>query len=139
MPRASAEARSGAVWREGGRHPEPPKNLSAAAQKLWREIVEDRPVDFFRPGAAHLLEQLCVAVIAARHVAQHVEQNPLDADAERAYTNWMQRCAMHCQKLRLSIQTEVDRKSGKLDEKEGTRRGRKGKDDVLFGSNVVKF
>jgi hypothetical protein len=139
MPRQSAEARSAAVWRGGGRHPEPPKNLSAAAQKLWREIVEDRPVDFFRPGALHLLEQLCVAVVAARQVARCVEENPLDANAERAYTNWMQRCAMHCQKLRLSIQTEVDRKSGQLDEKEPSRKGQKRESDVLFGNNVVKF
>jgi hypothetical protein len=85
------------------------------------------------------LEQLCVAVVAARVVARDVEQDPRDEDAARAYMNWMQRCAMHCQKLRLSIQTEVDRKSGQLDEKEPSRKGQNGESDVLFGSNVVKF
>jgi phage terminase small subunit len=71
MPRQSAEARSAAVWREGGEHPKPPKHLSTAAKAVWREIVDCRPVDFFQPGALHLLEQLCVMVVAARGVAQN--------------------------------------------------------------------
>jgi phage terminase small subunit len=53
MPRQSAEARSAAAFRQGGKHPVPPKHLSDDAKALWREMVEDRPVDYFRPGALH--------------------------------------------------------------------------------------
>jgi hypothetical protein len=120
-------------------HPQPPKHLSKAAQAVWREIVECRPVDFFQPGALHLLEQLCVVVVAARKVGELIEGDPLDADAAKLYTEYMQRCAMHCQKLRLSIQSALRTESGKLDEKEPTARGRTGKDDVLYGGNVLRF
>jgi hypothetical protein len=68
MPRISPEARSGAAWRAQGVHPEPPKDLSRQAKAVWHEIVGCRPVDFFKPGALHLLEQLCVMVVAARMV-----------------------------------------------------------------------
>ena len=137
MPRASPEARAAAALRQGGRHPRAPAYLGEVGKTVWREIVECRPVDFFQPGALHLLEQLCVAIVAARGVAKQVQQGPDDADGAKLYMEYMQRCAMHCQKLRLSIQTEVDRKSGKLDEREP--KVRKVKDDVLFGGNVVKF
>jgi hypothetical protein len=139
MPRASPEARAAAALRQGGKHPRPPGYLSEDEKAVWHEIVACRPVDFFQPGALHLLEQLCVAMVAARRVAQSVQERPDDAESAKLYMEYMQRCAMHCQKLRISVQTEVDRKSGKLDEKEPTVRGRKDKSDVLFGGNVVKF
>jgi phage terminase small subunit len=140
MPRQSAEARSGAAWRDGGgTHPQPPKHLSRGAREVWREIVECRPVDFFQPGSLHLLEQLCVATVAARQIAETVEESPDDQAAAGLYLKYMQRCAMHCQKLRLSIQSALRTESGKLDEKEPSVRGRKGKADVLYGGNVMRF
>jgi hypothetical protein len=58
--------------------------------------------------------------------------------SSRLVLKYAHQCAMHRTKLRLSIQTEVDRKSGQLDEKPETPKGRKGKtEDVLFGGNVV--
>jgi hypothetical protein len=139
MPRISAEARSGSVWREGGNHPQPPKHMSKAAQRIWREIVNCRPIDFFQPGALHLLEQLCVVTVAARRVAEMLEEDPANPEYASLYNNYMQRCAMHCQKLRLSIQSALRTESGKLDEKEPKAKGQKGKAEVLFGGNVVKF
>lgn len=139
MPRQSAEAQSAAFYRRGGKHPTAPEHLSDDAKKLWKEIVEDRPIDYFRPGALHLLEQLCIMTVAARQVGASLQENPDDEVSAALYLKYTHQCAMHCTKLRLSIQTEVDRKAGQLDEKEPTTKGRKGKSDVLFGSNVVKF
>jgi hypothetical protein len=139
MPRQSIEARSAAIYRRGGKRPTPPANLSDEAKKLWKEIVEDRPIDFFRPGALYLLEQLCVMAVAARRVSAWVQERPGDEEGQAIYLKYAHQCAVHCQKLRLSIQTEVDRKSGQLDEKEPSVKGQKGKADVLFGGNVVKF
>ena len=124
MPRISPEARSGAAWRAQGVHPEPPKNLSQPAKAVWQEIVGCRPVDFFKPGALHLLEQLCVMVVAARTIGQIVEENPLDEDAAKAYTTYAQRCAMHCQKLRLSIQSALRTEAGELNEEEPSEAGK---------------
>jgi hypothetical protein len=124
MPRISPEARSAAAWRAQGVHPEPPKHLSQKAKAVWQEIVGCRPVDFFKPGALHLLEQLCVMVVAARMIGVIVEKNPLDEDAAKAYTNYAQRCAMHCQKLRLSIQSALRTEAGELDEAEPSEAGK---------------
>jgi hypothetical protein len=74
MPRQSIEARSAAIYRRGGKRPSPPANLSDEAKKLWREIVEDRPIDYFRPGALYLLEQLCVMTVAARRVSAWLQE-----------------------------------------------------------------
>jgi hypothetical protein len=140
MPRQSAEARSAAFMRQGGKHPAPPANLSDDGKKLWKEIVEDRPIDFFRPGALQLLEQLCIMVVSARRVGAYFQERPGDKEAADQYLKLAHQCAMHCTKLRLSIQTEVDRKSGQLDEKSETPKGRKAKaESVLFGGNVVAF
>jgi hypothetical protein len=124
MPRISAEARSAAAWRAQGVHPKPPENLSKPAKAIWHEIVDCRPADFFKPGALHLLEQLCVATVAARRVADLVEEDPSDQRAATTYTMYMQRCAMHCQKLRLSIQSALRTEAGELDEKEPSEAGK---------------
>jgi hypothetical protein len=139
MPRQSAEARSASFLRQGGKHSAPPANLSDDAKKLWKEIVEDRPVDYFRPGALHLLEQLCVMTVAARRVSAWLQERPGDEEAAALYLKYSHQCAMHCTKLRLPIQSALRTDSGQLDEKEPSAKGRKGKADVLFGRNVVKF
>ena len=66
MARISAENRSGSVWRAGTKHPRPPAHLTPAAKRIWREVVECRPADFFRPGALHLLETFCEGVATQR-------------------------------------------------------------------------
>jgi hypothetical protein len=139
MPRASPEARAAAALRQGGKHPRPPAYLGAEEKAVWREIGECRPVDFFQPGALHLLEQLCIMTVAARRIGVEVQERPADADAAKLYVEYASRCAMHCQKLRLSIQSALRTESGKLDEKDPSSRGQKGKSDVLFGGKVVNF
>src|SRR5262245_7980069 len=133
MPRPSAEDRSGAAWRAGGKYPSPPKHLSDDAKALWWEIVKDRPVDYFRPATLQLLEQLCIMTISARRVSAWLQERPGDQEGAALYLKYAHQCAMHCTKLRLSIQTEVDRKSAKLDEREPEqRRTRRQKPDTLF-------
>jgi hypothetical protein len=116
MPRASVESKSAALWRSGSKHPAPPKTLSREAKAIWKEIVLARPADFFAPGALHLLEQFCVATVAARQVARSIEIDPT-ADTD-IYAKYMTLCAGHAQKLRLSIQSALRTESGKNDERE---------------------
>jgi hypothetical protein len=86
MPRQSAEDKAAAIFRRGGKHPSAPKHLGSDEKVLWREIVECRPVDFFQPGALHLLEQLCVMTIAARRIGAEIQENP--ADVEVVSRSW---------------------------------------------------
>ncbi len=140
MPRASAEAKSAAIWRAGVEHPTPPTYLSREARKLWREVVECRPADYFRPGSLQLLEQFCEVAIAQRANLRLLAANPTDPGAIKAAKDLAAILTATALKLRISIQAEVDRKSGRLDETEPTPRGRKAEtSDLLYGGKVVRF
>jgi hypothetical protein len=136
MPRISAEARAAAVWRAGGRSQrKPPPHLSPGARRVWKEIVEDRPEDYFRPGSLHLLEMLCVVIELARQLAPQID----DPAVAVRYLKLSATTALLCQKLRLSIQSSTRLEAGILNEP-GAPKKVAGK-DVLFGggSGPVKF
>jgi hypothetical protein len=116
MPRISAEARAAAAWQVGSRSPAPPKGLSPGARSVWREIVDSRPPDYFRPGALHLLEQLCAVIALARQLAPEVQERPADTAIAGQYLKFTQTTALLCQKLRLSIQSSTRPVAGILDE-----------------------
>ena len=135
MPRKSAEQRSGSVWRAGAKHPKPPAHLSPVARKVWREVVECRPADFFRPGALHLLETFCEGVATQREHFASLRQVRADAAAndeetDRRVLSLRDEAAVKrvkdfglmlatvASKLRISVQAEVDRKSRQTDERE---------------------
>lgn len=60
MPRLSADAKAGALYRQGGAPPKPPKGLSRRATAIWREVTAARAGDFFDEGSLPLLRQYCV-------------------------------------------------------------------------------
>lgn len=109
MPRQSAEATSAAMFRAGGRHPEPPKGMPKAAAELWREIVEARALDYFRPGSLQLLESFCRLTIVQRKQLRVVERDPADDAALGRVTKTSAALATLATKLRLSIQAETGR------------------------------
>lgn len=117
MPRSSADEIAAAVWREGGRHPQPPKHLARDARAVWREIVESRPVDFFAPGSLHLLEQFCVTVIAQRHISARLQADPGDLETAKLHKEYGTLSATLATKLRLSIQSALRTESGKNSER----------------------
>ena len=86
MPRKSAEERAAAAWRARGKLPDPPKRLGREAKAIWREIVNSRTPDFFPIGILPLLEDFCVASVAARDLSKTVEANPAD---KTAADNWI--------------------------------------------------
>lgn len=139
MPRVSAEARAASSWRNGGIAIDPPKRLSAEAKALWREIVEDRPSDFFRPGAHELLAQFCEVSVAQRAaLAELALLNQASGDESEMVDRALAMPAVvkrvrelgavvlsTAAALRLSVQAEVDRKSGKLTETAPKSKGRR--------------
>ena len=138
MPRHSAEERSAASWRADGKHPVPPGYLSREAKKLWREIVGARPADYFQPGSLQLLEQFCETMVAQRVALENMAAVARDPDALALAVKTMKDLAAVVNstaiKLRISIQAEVDRKSGKLDERE-----QEAKAPTLLGGGVVRL
>jgi phage terminase small subunit len=138
MPRASAEARSAATWRAKGEWPAAPAYLSREAKKLWKQIVEARPADYFQPGSLQLLEQFCETMVTQRIALENMATVARDPDALALAVKTMKDLAAVLNstalKLRISIQAEVDRKSGKLDEKEPAVSA-----SSLLGSGVVRM
>jgi phage terminase small subunit len=118
MPRISPAARAAAIWKTGGQKPRPPKHLSADAKRIWSEIVDDRPADWFRPGSLLMLEQLCEVMVAQRKALMQLAKNPNDPDTIRAVKDFAAIVNGTAVKLRLSVQADVDRRSRRVDEKE---------------------
>src|SRR5512133_1662490 len=119
MPRISAEARSAAAFRAGALRPKPPARLSAAAKRLWREIVDDRPVDFFRPGSLSQLEQYCAFTTELRRVTKALKTaSPEDCRKTlRSAKDLAAMLATLARQLRITVQADVDRRAvGKLNE-----------------------
>ena len=119
MARQSAEDKAAAVWRAGGKRPEPPKHLSRRAKAMWRDIVASRPPDYFGPGAAHLLESFVIAVLAARTLAEVVEADPRDEAAAREWRDFAKLEATLATKLRLAVSSAIKPHAGALAERGG--------------------
>ena len=112
MPRISAEERAAAAWRAGGPPPKPPRGLDEFARALWKQIVHDRPADHFRSGQLAMLEAYCRWESTARTLL-------IEQDIQGAAKAQTQAVAL-ATKLRITPLADIDRKSGKRDEKRGT-------------------
>ena len=121
MPRISSEAKSAALFRSGnGRVMEPPGYLEPDVQTLWREIVASKPADRFDAGSAPLLEMFCCFAVHARWLLQEMEKAKATSEAaaqlERRVGAMSKMLSMLSGKLRLSVNSRIDRRSGELDE-----------------------
>lgn len=57
--KSAAELQVVRIGTGGGRRPPPPPTIGEAAAKLWREIVQGLPSDFFGAGDLPLLAEYC--------------------------------------------------------------------------------
>ena len=120
MPRKSPEARAGTTL-AAGKPPPPPASLSPAAAKLWKEIVEARPAGHFDAGSLPLLHSYCACL-------DHLPKADIGSAAHRRLLSCITTLAT---KLRLTIQANVHRRAGLLDEVS--------KVPPLLGGNVTTF
>jgi hypothetical protein len=98
-------------------------------------VVECRPPDFFRPGALHLLETFCEGVATQREHFRMLRQVREDAGGDgeasdrrllavrddvavKKVKDFGLMLAAVAAKLRISVQAEVVRGSGQIDERE---------------------
>lgn len=138
MPRASAEARAATAQRAGSKRPEPPEWLNEEAAGHWRRIVADKPLGWFDAGSLPLLAQYCASLVRARQLAEQLEAVlPADKGAQALEVRLMGlngSCATLATKLRLAVQSAVDRKSRMLDE---SGPGEETAADPLLGGKVI--
>ena len=139
MPRKSAEEQAAARFRGNptGQHPQPPAGMPAPAAGIWREIVEARAVDYFKPGSLHLLEQFCRLVIVQRYNMDILDLNPGDDEALSRVTKASASLTTLATKLRLSIQASV----GQSTPERGTARLEEAppKLDDLLGGRPIEY
>lgn len=132
MPRISAEARSAAAFRAGGERPKPPARLITPAREIWLEIVNDRPVDFFRPGQYGMLKSFCEASIEQNRIFETLTRTRVGTgdyiEMQKAAARNTVMLTTLGTKLRLTVQADVDRHSRKTGE-----RGDAAADDGLIG------
>jgi hypothetical protein len=120
MPRISDEARSAAAFRAGVTRRPPPRRLSAAAKVIWREIINDRPIDFFRAGNIELLEQYCELTVQQRKVIKELTSaQSADYSVKLKEAKDLTKMVVAlATKLRLTVLADIDsRQVGKLKER----------------------
>jgi len=85
-PKSQAEKSVAQVSRiDAVRRPKPPATLSDEQSRVWLEIVEALPADWFGRETFGILEQYCKHVISARRVADLIdaEEKAPDLDLDR--------------------------------------------------------
>jgi phage terminase small subunit len=120
MPRKSPEAIAASLYRTGVTPPEPPKDLSAAAQKVWRRLAGSRPGDWFDPAGQELLKRLCRTLVTAEAVHDQLDQAMGTTRAENLIKLTAQLNASVkalAVALRLTPQARIDWHSGQKDER----------------------
>lgn len=138
MPRKSSEAIAFSLYRAGGKPPSPPPDLSSDAKKLWRQIANDRPADWFNPAALRLLRRFCRTAIYAERLHDALEEAAIGSDGAKLLLR--QTLAANASlgilaaKLRLSVQAILDRRSGQLSE-----RGHNPLEDPLLGGHLTRL
>lgn len=106
---------------EAIRRPRPPDELTDEQARIWREIVDQLPADWFRRENFPLLVQYCRHVSRARHLAQLIERvqdDPnfgADAYAKLLQTEEQQSRALAAlaTRMRLSQQSSYSDKKAK--------------------------
>lgn len=121
MARMSAEARAQAALRQGAMAPKPPRHLAKEAKKVWRELVDSRPVDYFHEGNFYQLEQLCNTIVAYRLIVPSHLADPKDRDIAKRVAELTASTSTLCRNLRLTIQSNLRGDSGKLHERTAPR------------------
>ena len=140
MPRASAEGRAASAYRAGVKRPAAPDWLTPDAADHWRRIIGSKPLGWFDEGSLPLLAQYCEGLVLARQLAMHLANtDPAEKGRQALEVRFMGlngSCLQLATKLRLTVQSAVDRKSRMLDE---SGPGEEAAADPLLGGKVVRL
>jgi hypothetical protein len=115
MPRKSPEAVAAAAWRASTRRqPPPPVDLDAEAGELWRQIVADRPDEWFTPAALGLLRRFCRTLRLAERLHDALDEasdlaSPAALQLQRGLLAATNSAAILAARLRLTPQSTLRR------------------------------
>jgi hypothetical protein len=121
MPRMGAENRAAQLYKTRGKPPEPPHDLPEPARDLWRTIVGSLPADYFPAFSQPALGLYCRALVEAERVAAALEKAAPGSDEAKVLTGQLRILrtitTSDARSLRLTLQSRITPKSGKLDER----------------------
>lgn len=124
------------MYRAGAEPPKPPAGMSAKGRSVWREIIASKPTGYFDAGSLGILRLHCETMARAEQVSRQLAKVEVRSPEFRELVGLnktlMASCATSARQLRLTVQQNVDRKSGLLDE-----RGHGAADDELLGGVAV--
>lgn len=111
--------------------------MIALARAIWLEIVNDRPVDFFRPGQYETLKAFCEVSIEQSRLLYILTRTRVGTgdyiELQKAAARNTVMLTSLGKTLRLTVQAGTDGRSKKLDE----RGGGAPKGDGLLGGKAV--
>lgn len=131
MPRISADKRAVAAVAVAAARTYAPRGLTRDAKQLWHEILASKPADWFAPGSLILLQQYCELAVHQQNLIQQLTamhlENPerfeeqmnvilQQTELEKRVHRYAATLSMLATKLRLSVQANIDRRSGQMDE-----------------------
>lgn len=118
MARMSAEARSAAAHKSGGKPPAPPDGFGEAESKIWRAITRQKPLGWFDAGSLPLLGQYCRTLVLAEKTAAGLMtmavDDPLAIEVGKHLVRLNGSVTTMATKLRLSVQGAVSSRSGMI-------------------------
>ena len=120
MPRISAEARGVSAFQPNAKPHMAPKTLTPDERKVWYDIVNSKPHDWFDAGSLILLERYCVLAVDAREMTAQMRAAPnasLRSIIRKELVHTTVAIGNIATRCRLSVQAAIDRRSMVLDEK----------------------
>lgn len=129
------------VVRVGPERPKPPKKISKAGRKIWKDIVAAHPPGYFRRGAIPLLFAYCEAVAVHAEACILIQKGLLVKTAGGSYKNnpaiaiqtaKAGEMAQLASKLRLSPSSYRDRDVAGVESREKPKSKRAG---MMFGDD----
>jgi hypothetical protein len=92
--------------------------MAPAAEKLWREIVDARPADFFMPGSLSMLRTYCELSVELEKLTARMSDETSEYDA---LLNRISKLAMlqatFGRQLRISVQSAMRVRTAQRNEK----------------------
>jgi hypothetical protein len=138
VPRLSAEARAAELFRTGTAPPPPPGNLNPEAAQLWKQIAASKPPSWWEAGNLRLLQRYCRLAITAERWHDALDRvQPTSKGAGkllREVATANASLSLLASKLRISVQAQIDRRSGRITERGA---GMDFEDGIIGGAAIM--
>jgi hypothetical protein len=139
MPRRSPEERSASHYRVGAKPPAAPDCLSAEGKRIWKQIVNTRPYDFFDAASQVLLAQFVELSATQQINLQMLRLEPRDEQWQRQARQMQAVLNSTAVKLRLAPSSVLSKKRAILSETEVDTSDNENNVLLFGGSGPLRF